>query len=74
MVEPWVEGKPIDDLNLKGFNHPILAAEILTWREGRQRGGCAAAADEDASVMRVGKAQRAHLRLAMKTAGAPIAV
>jgi hypothetical protein len=20
-------------LNLKGFNHPILAAEILTWRE-----------------------------------------
>ncbi len=33
MVEPWVEGKPIDDLNLKGFNHPILAAEILSWRE-----------------------------------------
>src|SRR4051812_29074004 len=33
MVEPWVEGKPIDDLNLKGFNHPILVAEILSWRE-----------------------------------------
>ena len=33
MVEPWVEGKAIDDLNLKGFNHPILAAEILAWRE-----------------------------------------
>jgi len=33
MVEPWVEGRPIDDLNLKGFNHPILAAEIVTWRE-----------------------------------------
>jgi class 3 adenylate cyclase/HAMP domain-containing protein len=33
MVEQWVEGKPIDDLNLKGFNHPILAAEILRWRE-----------------------------------------
>jgi class 3 adenylate cyclase/methyl-accepting chemotaxis protein len=33
MVEPWVEGRPIDDLNLKGFNHPILAAEILAWRE-----------------------------------------
>jgi class 3 adenylate cyclase/HAMP domain-containing protein len=33
MVEPWVEGRPIDDLNLKGFNHPILAAEIMTWRE-----------------------------------------
>ncbi len=33
MVEQWVEGKPIDDLNLKGFNHPILAAEIFGWRE-----------------------------------------
>jgi class 3 adenylate cyclase/HAMP domain-containing protein len=33
MVEPWVEGRPIDDLNLKGFNHPVLAAEILSWRE-----------------------------------------
>src|SRR5438045_5902887 len=33
MVEQWVEGGPIDDLNLKGFNHPVLAAEILGWRE-----------------------------------------
>jgi hypothetical protein len=33
MVEPWVEGGPIDDLTLKGFNHPVLAAEILSWRE-----------------------------------------
>ena len=33
MVEQWVEGRPIDDLNLKGFNHPVLAAEILGWRE-----------------------------------------
>ncbi|WP_065752393.1 adenylate/guanylate cyclase domain-containing protein [Bradyrhizobium paxllaeri] len=33
MVEQWVEGRPIDDLNLKGFNHPILAAEIVSWRE-----------------------------------------
>jgi class 3 adenylate cyclase/HAMP domain-containing protein len=33
MVEPWVEGRPLDDLHLKGFNHPILAAEILRWRE-----------------------------------------
>ncbi len=32
MVEQWVEGRPIDDLNLKGFNHPILAAEIISWR------------------------------------------
>jgi class 3 adenylate cyclase/HAMP domain-containing protein len=33
MVEPWVEGRPIDDLNLKGFNHPVLCAEILSWRD-----------------------------------------
>ncbi len=33
MVEQWVEGRPIDDLILKGFNHPVLAAEILRWRE-----------------------------------------
>lgn len=32
MVEQWVEGRPIDDLQLKGFNHPVLAAEILRWR------------------------------------------
>jgi class 3 adenylate cyclase len=33
MVEAFVEARPIDDLNLKGFNHPVLAAEILRWRE-----------------------------------------
>jgi class 3 adenylate cyclase/HAMP domain-containing protein len=33
MVEQWVEGRPIDDLTLKGFNHPVLAAEITAWRE-----------------------------------------
>jgi class 3 adenylate cyclase len=33
MVEEWVEGRPIDDLTLKGFNHPILAAEIVAWRD-----------------------------------------
>jgi class 3 adenylate cyclase/HAMP domain-containing protein len=33
MVESWVEGKPLDDLHLKGFNHPVLAVEILRWRE-----------------------------------------
>jgi class 3 adenylate cyclase len=32
MVEQWVDAAPIDDLNLKGFNHPVLAAEILRWR------------------------------------------
>jgi class 3 adenylate cyclase/HAMP domain-containing protein len=34
MVEPWVDGQPLDDLQLKGFNHPVLAVEILRWREG----------------------------------------
>jgi class 3 adenylate cyclase/HAMP domain-containing protein len=33
MIEPWVEGRPLDDLNLKGFNHPVLAVEILRWRD-----------------------------------------
>ncbi|MBR0794210.1 HAMP domain-containing protein [Bradyrhizobium jicamae] len=32
MVEPYVEGRAIDDLTVKGFNHPILAAEILRWK------------------------------------------
>jgi class 3 adenylate cyclase len=34
MVEPWVDAKPLDDLTLKGFNHPVLAMEIVRWREG----------------------------------------
>jgi adenylate cyclase len=33
MVEQWVDAVPIDDLHLKGFNHPVLAMEILRWRE-----------------------------------------
>jgi adenylate cyclase len=33
MVEQWVDAAPIDDLVLKGFNHPMLAMEILRWRE-----------------------------------------
>jgi hypothetical protein len=36
MVEEWVDGRPLDDLQLKGFNHPVLAAEILRWREEAQ--------------------------------------
>jgi class 3 adenylate cyclase/HAMP domain-containing protein len=34
MVEPFAEGRQLEDLTLKGFNHPILAVEILRWREG----------------------------------------
>jgi class 3 adenylate cyclase/HAMP domain-containing protein len=33
MVEPWVEARALDDLQLKGFNHPVLAMEILSWHE-----------------------------------------
>jgi class 3 adenylate cyclase/HAMP domain-containing protein len=33
MVEQWVEAAPLDDLHLKGFNHPVLAMEIVRWRE-----------------------------------------
>ncbi|MGX4768635.1 adenylate/guanylate cyclase domain-containing protein [Bradyrhizobium guangdongense] len=33
MVEPWVEARALDDLQLKGFNHPVLAMEILGWRK-----------------------------------------
>jgi len=33
MVEQWADGKALDDLVLKGFNHPVLAVEILGWRE-----------------------------------------
>src|ERR1700744_301534 len=33
VVEPWVDAAPLDDLVLKGFNHPVLAMEILRWRD-----------------------------------------
>ena len=33
MVEQWAEGVSLDALHLKGFNHPVLAVEILRWRE-----------------------------------------
>ncbi|WP_426410336.1 adenylate/guanylate cyclase domain-containing protein [Bradyrhizobium ganzhouense] len=33
MVEQSVEARALDDLQLKGFNHPVLAMEILSWRE-----------------------------------------
>ena len=32
-VEQWVEARALDDLQLKGFNHPVLAMEIVRWRE-----------------------------------------
>lgn len=47
MVEPWVEASPLDDLVLKGFNHPVLAMEIKSWRED-----AAEVADTEATVAR----------------------
>lgn len=32
MVEPWVEARPIADLDLKGFHRPVPATEVLRWR------------------------------------------
>ena len=47
MVEPWAEGRPLEDLTLKGFNHPVLAVEILGWREeGADQAEAAAPAAE----------------------------
>jgi class 3 adenylate cyclase len=50
MVEQWVEGRPLDDLQLKGFNHPMLAAEILRWREEGEAAETAAPAEVSAPV------------------------
>lgn len=36
IVEPFVEARALDDLQLKGFNHPVLAMEILSWREDEE--------------------------------------
>jgi class 3 adenylate cyclase/HAMP domain-containing protein len=33
MVETMAEGVELGELNLKGFNHPVLVAEIVRWRE-----------------------------------------
>ena len=34
IVEQWVEARSIGELNLKGFNRPVPAYEILSWRAG----------------------------------------
>jgi class 3 adenylate cyclase/HAMP domain-containing protein len=44
MVEAFVEARAIDDLTLKGFNHPVLAMEILRWREEGEAAEAAPAA------------------------------
>jgi class 3 adenylate cyclase/HAMP domain-containing protein len=44
MVEAFVDAAPLDDLQLKGFNHPVLAVEILRWREEAETEAAAPAA------------------------------
>jgi class 3 adenylate cyclase/HAMP domain-containing protein len=39
MVEESVEARALDDLQLKGFNHPVLAVEILRWRDAAEQHG-----------------------------------
>src|SRR5437660_3263147 len=39
MVAPWVEAAPLDDLHLKGFNHPVLPMGIPRWRQQGGNGG-----------------------------------
>lgn len=36
IVEQSVEARALDDLTLKGFNHPVLAMEILSWHEAEE--------------------------------------
>jgi hypothetical protein len=46
MVEAHVDAAPLDDLVLKGFNHPVLAMEILRWRGDADRPGAEATPTE----------------------------
>jgi class 3 adenylate cyclase len=45
MVEAYVDAAPLDDLVLKGFNHPVLAMEILRWRGDGEAGTAGAKPD-----------------------------
>jgi adenylate cyclase len=63
MVEHNVDAAPLDDLHLKGFNHPVLAMEILRWRETTDHTGSpipppasAASGGEGGAKRRVGGA------------------
>jgi class 3 adenylate cyclase len=55
MVETVAEGASLGELNLKGFNHPVLAVEILRWRDG---GATAAASVEKAEAAKPAAARR----------------
>ncbi len=49
MVEAVAEGASLGELHLKGFNHPVLAVEIVRWRE---EGETAAAVEKPAAARR----------------------
>ncbi|HWX62740.1 adenylate/guanylate cyclase domain-containing protein [Bradyrhizobium sp.] len=55
MVEAHVDAAPLDDLVLKGFNHPVLAMEILHWR-GAEDAGAQTKADGAATSVDAAKA------------------
>jgi class 3 adenylate cyclase/HAMP domain-containing protein len=52
IVEPWVDAAPLDDLQLKGFNHPVLAMEISRWHEDGEAAAVAAPAEPEAAPRR----------------------
>jgi class 3 adenylate cyclase/HAMP domain-containing protein len=52
IVEPWVDAAPLDDLQLKGFNHPVLAMEISRWREDGEAAEIAAPEEPAAAPRR----------------------
>src|ERR1700709_775029 len=52
MVEQWADMAPLDDLQLKGFNHPVLAVEILRWHEDGVANAAAAEAVPEPAAQR----------------------
>ncbi len=55
VVEHNVDAAPLDDLHLKGFNHPVLAMEILRWHEATETAAEAAMAEATPSPARLRK-------------------
>src|SRR5690242_855183 len=49
MVEDFVDAAPLDDLVLKGFNQPMLAMEILRWRDAGAADAAAPTGAENAA-------------------------
>jgi class 3 adenylate cyclase/HAMP domain-containing protein len=58
MVEAVAEGASLGDLRLKGFNHPVLAVEILRWRADGEQADKQAANVEKAEPAKPATARR----------------